>query len=76
MIQINGHQLQPGDIIKHKMGNDTYIVTANYGSYAIAVRAVHVSNPSEWEFVDPANWRSVSKRRNGILGGQHAVGEV
>lgn len=45
---------QPGDIISHKSSLEGYIVTANYGSYAIAVRTQHISNPSEWNIVQKA----------------------
>ena len=60
-IQINGHQLQPGDIVKHKMSHDTFVVTANYGNYAIAVKSVDISNPREWDLIDPVSWRVVEK---------------
>lgn len=40
--------LKPGDIIQHRSTGESYVVTANYGDYAIAVRTVHVSNPDEW----------------------------
>ena len=43
--------LKPGMIIRHKGSSEGYIVTANYGNYAFAVRTMHVSNPSEWLIV-------------------------
>jgi hypothetical protein len=41
--------LQPGNFVRHKHGRDTYIVQANYGSYVIAARTAHISNPREWD---------------------------
>lgn len=46
--------LQPGDIIRHEHSADALIVTANYGSHAIAVRTEHVSNPAEWHLIGKA----------------------
>jgi hypothetical protein len=44
----NISELASGDIIRHKMGGDALVVTANYGKRAIAVRTYDVTNPSEW----------------------------
>ena len=61
-------QLQPGTIIRHMLGKDALVVTANYGETAIAVRtretaiAVRtqsITNPNEWMIAD----------RRGLLGG-------
>ena len=43
--------LREGNIIQHRLTGQTYVVTANYGKYAIAVRTMHVSNPAEWKLV-------------------------
>ena len=51
IAHLRNEALQQGDIIRHKMGGESYVVTANYGTYAIAVRTVHVSNPGEWEVI-------------------------
>lgn len=51
IAQLKNEALQPGDIIRHRMDKDSYVVTANYGTYAIAVRTVHLSNPNEWEVI-------------------------
>jgi hypothetical protein len=45
--------LQPGNIIRHVNGHEAYIVQANYGDHAIAVRVQYVSNPREWLVVEP-----------------------
>ena len=37
-----------GDIVIHKASGSSYVVTANYGSYSIAVESVHITNGSEW----------------------------
>lgn len=44
--------LQPGDIIRHKHAAEAMVVTANYGTRAIAVRTADVSNPDEWDIID------------------------
>jgi hypothetical protein len=44
-------RFQTGAIIRHKNGADGYIVTANYGGHAVAVRTITVSNPSEWDVI-------------------------
>ena len=45
-------QLRPGTIIRHVNGHEGYIVIANYGDHAIAVRTKHISNPREWLIVE------------------------
>lgn len=43
-------ELKVGDIIKHKgTFRDPYVIMANYGDRATAVRTVDVTNPIEWE---------------------------
>lgn len=41
-------QLKTGDIIRHKSSSEGYIVTAQYGGRATAVRTVDVTHPNEW----------------------------
>lgn len=41
--------LETGDIIRHKMGADAFVVTACHGGTATAVRTQDVSNPNEWQ---------------------------
>lgn len=45
-------QLKSGDIVKNKGSAYGYVITANYGNYAIGVRTIHISNPNEWEIVE------------------------
>lgn len=47
--------LQNGDIIRNKSGSESYIVTGNYGTHVTAVRTVDVTNPSEWEVLQPVS---------------------
>lgn len=49
----NVSEFREGTIIRSKLTGMAYVVTANYGGYAIAVRTQHVSNPDEWEIVAP-----------------------
>jgi len=41
--------LSPGDIVKHAMSLETYVVLANYGDRVTAVKSVDITNSSEWE---------------------------
>jgi|SRR5690606_20679916 len=38
-----------GTVVRNVGSDKTYLVTANYGSRATAVRSVDLTNPSEWE---------------------------
>lgn len=41
--------LQPGDIVRHRVAGDkSYVVTANYGDRITAVHTVDITNPAEW----------------------------
>lgn len=40
--------LKRGDIVIHRRSENNYVVTANYGSYAIAIDSIHISNEDEW----------------------------
>lgn len=46
------NQLPRGTIIRHRTSDQTYVVTANYGSRVTAVANVDVTNPSEWMWFD------------------------
>ncbi|MGH6977951.1 MAG: helix-turn-helix domain-containing protein, partial [Brevundimonas sp.] len=48
MTEDEMRMLQVGDIVRHRANADSVVVTANYGSHAIAVRTVRISNPHEW----------------------------
>lgn len=43
--------LSRGDIIKHIMNEERYIVSANYGGRVTAVSTVDLINPFEWNIV-------------------------
>lgn len=45
--------LKPGDLIRHKHSGDAVIVHANYGARVTAVRTFDVTNPFEWDRVNP-----------------------
>lgn len=51
MTQEQMKQLQPGDIVKHAGSMERFMVTANYGVRATAVRTVDITNPDEWELI-------------------------
>lgn len=42
----------PGLVILHIGSGETYIVTANYGDRATAVRTQDITNPFEWRIED------------------------
>lgn len=46
-------QLKQGDIVRGKLSGESYVVTANYGDYVIAVRTAHLAQPSEWDLISP-----------------------
>lgn len=43
--------LERGDVIRHKIGGDSFIVDANHGDRITAVRTIDVTNPVEWDIV-------------------------
>ena len=51
MVQVRDvRELREGDIVRH-VGSGPgsgYVVLGNYGTYALAVRHAHISNPDEW----------------------------
>lgn len=47
--------LKTGDVIRSKYSKESYVITANYGSHAVGVRTMHVSNRFEWELVVKEN---------------------
>lgn len=62
MKKDNFNNLDRGDIVKHKEFRETYVVTANYGSYVVAVNTVHMSNSSEWDLLLKANHERINDR--------------
>lgn len=49
MLQFTG--LKEGDIIRHVVTGDAYVVVLVTDHGAIAVRTLDVTNPEEWELV-------------------------
>jgi len=48
--------LTRGTIVRHKSSGNSYVVVDSYShTSAIAVRSVHISNPSEWLIFEPDN---------------------
>lgn len=45
--------LKPGDLIRHKSSGSAVIVHRKDGMKATAVRVFDVSNPDEWDRVNP-----------------------
>lgn len=45
------HDFKRGLMVKHKLHDDVYIIHANYGDRATAVRTVDITNPNEWEII-------------------------
>ena len=43
--------LDRGDVIQNRGSGLTYVVIANYGDRAVAVRTLTVTNPDEWELM-------------------------
>lgn len=41
-------ELDRGDIVKHKISNNTYLIDANYGNSATGISTININNPSEW----------------------------
>ena len=45
--------LKPGDLVRHKSSARALIVHANFGRRVTAVRIADLTNPSEWDQVNP-----------------------
>jgi len=54
MTKAEFENLQPGDIVRHKIGERSFIVTANYGDHVIAVDTTQLANPEEWTLIQKA----------------------
>jgi len=46
-------ELKPGMTVRHKGSSDAYLIHACYGNRATAVRTVDITNPIEWEIIEP-----------------------
>lgn len=53
--------LKRGDIVKHKLREETYIVSGNYGQRATALASIDMENPGEWDLVLKANFCGVAQ---------------
>lgn len=40
--------LQRGDIVRHKLSSEAYVVTANYPGRVTVVRTSEITTPDEW----------------------------
>lgn len=49
-----------GKIIKHKLGDDSYVITADYGTRMTAVRTVDITNFNEWLILDLGVYHEIS----------------
>ena len=49
--EMNG--LKPGDLVRHKSSGDAMIVHQHYGNRVLLVRTVDLTNPTEWNRVNP-----------------------
>ena len=47
--------LRRGDIIRGLASGIAFVVDAHYGDFVIAMKSMHVSNPSEWELCASEN---------------------
>ena len=57
--------LTRGDIVRHRMDRArSYLVEANYGGRATAVRVVDITNPAEWELVYRAKYGGPEARES------------
>ncbi len=51
MTQEEFKNLKQGDVVRGKYTGDSFVVTANYGRYVIAVRTVQLNTPDEWYLI-------------------------
>lgn len=51
MTQQQFNNLNPGDIVKGKLSEETYVVTCHYGNRVTAVRTEDITNPDEWQLI-------------------------
>lgn len=56
-------QLREGTIVRNKASGLAWVVLANYGDRAVAVRETSIMNPSEWHIVEPNNAVTGSEAR-------------
>lgn len=61
MNQQELENLSLGDVVASRVDNQSYVVTANYGGRATAVKSVDITNAAEWEIVLRANYAKPNK---------------
>ena len=47
--------LRRGDVIRGLCSGTAFVVDAHYGDFVIAMKSMHISNPSEWELCASEN---------------------
>jgi hypothetical protein len=52
--------LRRGNVIREGCSGTAYVVDAHYGDFVIAMKSMHVSNPSEWELCASENSGAVA----------------
>lgn len=50
----NLRDLKPGDVVKHKLGEEIYTVIGNYGERVTAVSIADITNTVEWQVLTEA----------------------
>ncbi len=43
--------LQEGDVVRHKLGSQGFVVTGDYGESKIITRTQLIHNPREWDLI-------------------------
>ena len=46
-------ELKPGMTVRHKGSSDAYLIHDCYGNRATGVRTIDITNPVEWEIIEP-----------------------
>lgn len=49
---VNIKKLKRGDIVRNKNGQNSYVVSANYGDRVTAICSVDITNAQEWEVLN------------------------
>lgn len=54
-------KLKRGDIVRHRITGNSYVIDGNYGLYAIAIKSIQISNPNEWIKVKVIKYKNLKK---------------
>jgi hypothetical protein len=54
--------LRRGDVIRNSGSSTAFVVDAHYGDFVIAMKSMHVSNPSEWVLCASENSGAVAEQ--------------